>query len=184
MAPKRSDETMERLIDAAERGDAAEFIATLSHDVVVRSPITQGIRFEGIEQATALFTHVFAAISDVRIYEHLGKGTSTQAIFWRGRVGKHYLEEANLIRLDDTGQVGEMTVFMRPIPGVMELAARLAPKLARDRSRLRSVPVRMMLRVITTLYRTNEPLVLALTGAGVPLTKSGERRRSQAEHPD
>jgi hypothetical protein len=162
-----ADNTMDRLIAAGERGDAAAFIATLSTDVIVRSPITQRIRFEGIDQATALFQHVFTVISDIRIYEHLGQGTQTQAIFWRGRVGKHYLEEANLLRLDDSGRVAEMTVFMRPVPGVMELAAQLAPRLAADRSRLRAIPVRVMLRVITALYRSNEPLVISLTGAGV-----------------
>jgi hypothetical protein len=167
MTRTAADLTMERLIAAGERGDAAAFIATLSPDVIVRSPITQRIRFEGIEQATALFEQVFTVISGIRIYERLGHGTQTQAIFWRGRVGKHYLEEANLLRLDEMGRVAEMTVFMRPVPGVMELAARLAPRLAAERSRLRAVPVRVMLRFITTLYRSNEPLVLSLTGAGV-----------------
>jgi hypothetical protein len=167
-----SDDTMVRLIRAAEQGDHAAFTSTLAPGVIVRSPITERIRFEGIDQARGLFEHVFEVISDVRIYERLGDGTATQAIFWRGRVGKHYLEEANLIRLDDDGRVAEMTVFMRPVPGVLELAARLAPRLAADRSRLRAIPVRIMLRVIATLYRSNEPLVLAVTGAGVPAPRT------------
>jgi hypothetical protein len=167
-----ADETMQRLILAVEQGDADGFIATLDPQIVVRSPITGRIRFEGIEQASALFTHVFETISDIRIYEHLGQGTSTQAIFWRGRVGKHLLEEANLIRLGETGRVAETTVFMRPVPGVMELAAGLAPRLAADRSRWRAIVVRAMLRTIATLYRSNEPLAVSIMGAGTSVPRS------------
>jgi hypothetical protein len=168
-AGERADRTVEQLIHAGHTLNAAELIATLAPTIIVRSPITQRIRFEGIDQAAALFNHVFSVIDSIEVYEHLGRGSSVQAIFWRGRVGREYLEEANLLHLDAEGRIAEMTVFMRPVPGLLELAAQLAPRLARDRSRVRAVPVRIMLRLFAVLYRSNERPILSLTGAGHPV---------------
>jgi hypothetical protein len=115
-----------------------------------------------------LFHHVFAAISNIRIYEHLGDG-ERQVIFWKGRVGKHYLEEANLLRLNDRGQIEEMTVFMRAVPGLLALAETLAPALARRKGRIRAWIIHFMLAFVGILYRSNEALVIRLSGAGVAI---------------
>ena len=114
---------MEALRLAAEAHDCAGVIALFAPDVIVRSPITQRIRFEGLAQVSDLFERVFDVVSDIEFYETIGDGTAKdQVIFWRGRVGRLYLEEANLLRLDDQGRISEMTVFMRPIPGLLALA--------------------------------------------------------------
>jgi hypothetical protein len=125
------------------------------------------IRFEGVEQARDLFRRVFTIIEDIRFYETVGEGMSTQVIFWRGRVGGHYLEEANLLRLDDKGRIAEMTVFMRALPGLLALAERLAASLAGRKSMWRCLVVRLMLGFVGKLYRGNEAFVVGLTGAGV-----------------
>ena len=154
---------------AAEAHDPQAFIALLAPDIVVRSPITQRIRFEGIEQAGDLFERVFAEISDIRFYETIGEGESSQVIFWRGRVGRHYLEEANLLRLDEQGRVREMTVFMRPLPGLLALATALIASFATRRGRARGLLLRLMVGTVSALYRSGEPLAVRLSGAGVPV---------------
>jgi SnoaL-like domain len=159
---------MEALRLAAERHDVSAVIALFAPDIIVRSPITGLIRFEGLEQTRDLFTRVFDVISDVRFYETVGEGQPTQVIFWAGWVGPHYLEEANLLRLDAEGRIREMTVFMRPVPGLLALAAGLAGSLASRRSWWRGVVTRGLLGVFAGLYRVAEPLVVGLASAGVP----------------
>jgi SnoaL-like protein len=166
---------MQALEQAAHAHDVEALIGCLAPDVVVRSPITQRIRFIGIEQVAELFREVFAVIADIRLYETIGEGQRDQVIFWRGRVGRHYLEEANLLRLDAHGRVREMTVFMRPLPGLLVLASALAPALARRRGRLRALVVKAMLGAIATIYCAGEPLAVALSGAGVPVARSEQR---------
>ncbi len=129
----------------------------------------QRIRFVGTEQAAHLFRHVFSVISDIRVYETVGEGERTQVIFWRGRVGRHYLEEAHLLRLTVDGLIAEMTVFMRPVPGLLVFASRLVPLLAHDRGRVRPTALRAVLGTISALYRSGERTVVRLTGVGVPV---------------
>ena len=163
---------MDALQAAAHAHDVDAVIACFADDIIVRSPITQRIRFEGIDQAGDLFRRVFAVISDIRFYETVGEGQSTQVIFWKGRVGDQYLEEANLLRLSDDGRIQEMTVFMRPAPGLLALAAALASSLASPHGRVRATLVRAALGTLATLLRIGEPLILRLTGAGVPVRSS------------
>jgi len=154
---------------ATHNHDVEAVIACLSSEIVIRSPITQRVRFEGIEQASDLFRRVFKIISDIRFYETIGEGQQSQVIFWRGRVGRQYLEEANLLRLDDDGRIKEMTVFMRPVPGLLALTVELGSSLAGRRHFLRGLAVRAMLGPMARLFAIGEPLIVALTEAGVPV---------------
>jgi hypothetical protein len=92
-------------------------------------------------------------------------------VFWRGRVGRNYLEEANLLRFDETGHVKGMTVFMRPVPGLLMLGKELASSLSGRRSYLRGLAVRLLLSSIATIYRLGEPAIIALAAAGVPVSE-------------
>jgi hypothetical protein len=162
-----ADATVRELEHAAHVGDVERVLACLSADIVVRSPITQRIRFVGIDQATELFHRVFAIVEDITFYETVGAGECTQVVFWQGRIRGHLLEEANLLRIDDSGQIAEMTVFMRPIPGLLTFAVAIASSLAARRGRLRALAVRGMLGSVAAVFRSGESTVLSLTGAGV-----------------
>jgi hypothetical protein len=157
---------------AAHAHDVEAVIACFANDIVIRSPVTQRTRFAGIEQASDLFRRVMSVISDIEFYETIGEGEKSQVIFWRGRVGSQYLEEANLLRLDDDGRIAEMTVFMRPIPGLLALATGLAASLAGRRHPIRGQLVRMLLGTLSALHRWGEPAVIALTGAGIPVSRA------------
>jgi SnoaL-like domain len=155
---------------ATEAHDVQAVIALLAPDIIVRSPITTRIRFEGIDDVSDLFIRIFDILSDIRFYETIGEGESSQVIFWRARVGKHYLEEANLLRLDDQGRIKEMTVFMRPLPGVLALATTLVASFAGRKGRIRGFIVKAMLGGLSTVFRTGEPLILKLSAAGTKTT--------------
>lgn len=171
---------MREFQQAAEAHDCAAVIALFAPDIVVRSPVTQRIRFEGIEQVSDLFERVFDVVSDVRFYETIGEDEPNQVIFWRGRVGRHYLEEANLLRLDDEGRIREMTVFMRPIPGLLALATGLASSLAGRHHRMRCWLVKAILGTLGAVYRAGEPVVIALAGAGVAPQRDPDRPAAQS----
>lgn len=159
---------MEALRVATEAGDAESLIALLADNIVIQSPITTLIRFEGKAQASELFRHVFRHVKEVRFYQTLNDGAGTHAVFWRGRVGKHYLEKANLFKLNEQGKIAEMTIFMRALPGLFGLAEGLVPSTTRQKSGIiRSAITRVMLGLVAFLYRSNESLVLTLAGAGV-----------------
>lgn len=163
-----SPASLQAFISAQERHDVEGVIACFASDIVIRSPITQRVRFEGVGQASDLFRLVFRAIHDIRFYETIGD-SRRQVVFWRGRVGRHYIEEANLLRFDESGLVKEMTVFMRPVPGLLALAVELASSMAGRHGFLRGVVVRLMLDPMATIFRLGEPAVIALAGAGVPV---------------
>jgi hypothetical protein len=158
---------VEALRLAAEAHDVDAVIACLAQDIVIRSPITQRIRFSGLEQAADLMRRVFDLVGEIRFYETVGEGERTQVIFWRGRIGGAYLEEANLLRIDADDRIGEMTVFMRPLPGLLALAATLGPSLARRRGRTRALLLKAMLAPLAAAYAAGEPLAVRLSRAGV-----------------
>jgi hypothetical protein len=163
------DTTMRSLWTAVETHDRDAFMALLAPDIVIRSPITQRIMFEGVDQARELFGHIFNIIRDIRMYEGVGAGSSRQVIFWRGNVNGVYLEEANLIQMNERGEISEMTVFMRAIPGLLELTANIAPALTRRHGRLRALFIRAQLALVSMVFRSAEPMVINLTKAGVPV---------------
>jgi SnoaL-like domain len=169
------DTTTKALQVAGETLDVDGFLALLAPNIIVRSPITQRIRFEGIEQVSDLFRRIFTIISDIRIEEFVGVGQPTQVMLWKGSVRGTYLEEANVLRFNDDGRIREMTVFMRALPGLLRLAALIAPSLAGRRSRVHAFAVRAALAPIAFLYRTGEPAVLALAKAGVPVKPASLR---------
>lgn len=158
------------VVSANERHDVEALIACFAPDIVVRSPITQRVRFVGFEEVADLFRRVFGVIDTIHVYETIGSGRSW-VVFWRGRVGTNYLEEANLLRFNEAGLVKEMTVFMRPVPGLLALALELSSSLAGRRGMLRRVTVRLLLGPMAILFRIGEPLVVALIGAGVPVSE-------------
>jgi hypothetical protein len=168
MIEVNSPTSLRAFVSAQERHDVEAVIACFAPDIVIRSPITQRVRFEGIEQASDLFRRVFRIISGISVYETIGDGRS-RVVFWRGRVGRNYLEEANLLRFDENGLVKEMTVFMRPVPGLLALAVELASSLSGRRSFLRGLVVRLMLGPMATIFRLGEPLIVALAAAGIPV---------------
>jgi hypothetical protein len=54
---------------AVEAGDLDGFMATLSPDVVLRSPISELAKFQGAAEMRELMRAVFDTIEDIRYYE-------------------------------------------------------------------------------------------------------------------
>jgi hypothetical protein len=117
---------------AAERRDLEGLLATFTPDVVIRSPVSARLRFEGPKQVREVFRIVLERLDVIEYYEELGDKTS-RALFYRGRLAGAEVEETQLIRLAPDGRIREIVFFIRPFPGLAGVAAGLAPALARSR---------------------------------------------------
>ena len=117
---------------AGERRDLEALLGTLTPDVVIHSPVSARLRFEGIGQARELFTMVFAKVDEINYFDELGDERS-RVLFYRGRLAGAEIEETQLLRLAPDGRIREITFFIRPFPGLAGVAAGLAPALARAR---------------------------------------------------
>jgi SnoaL-like protein len=118
--------------EAAERRDLEAILATLSSDVVVRSPVTDRLPVAGIEEARELFGVVFAELGELVYTDELSSG-DVRMLVYRGRLAGEEIEEAQLLRFDAAGKICELTFFIRPLPALAGVAARFAPALARRR---------------------------------------------------
>jgi SnoaL-like domain len=149
-----------------ESGDLEGFLALLSADVVLRSPISARAEFRGHGEMRELMAGVFATIEGIRYYEeHVGEGART--LFYRGRVGSQEIEEACRIRFDEAGRIDELTLWIRPMSGLTALAAALGPRLARPRGRTRSALVAAAAKPLAWLTAAaDRPLIKLVRGGG------------------
>jgi SnoaL-like domain len=137
---------------ALQARDTEMLSRSLATDVVVHSPILD-VPFEGREEVTALFA---------ALYEVLGEMTypfdlpGDPAVFmWRTDVGGEPLEGVDVYRLNDRGEVHELTVLMRPLRGVAAFIDATGPTLAKRLGgsplavRLGNAPVGMAMRTMS-----------------------------------
>jgi ketosteroid isomerase-like protein len=144
---------------AAERGDADAVAELLSPDAVFHSPMTTRVAFEGREEVTALHRDIFAVLEDLRTTEPLAHG-DLRSFTFHATVRGVQLEAVNLVRCDPQGQIVEMTVFVRPLPGLATLFAALPPRVStRRRGRPLGTLAAILTRPLAVVLRTADRLV-------------------------
>jgi hypothetical protein len=120
---------------AAEMGDADAVAELLAPDVVFHSPMTERVRFEGKEEVAALHRDIFAVLEGLETTEPLALG-DTRSFSFRARVRGVELEAHVLLHVNEQGQIDELKIFARPLPGLATLFAALPPRVsARRRGR-------------------------------------------------
>ncbi len=119
---------------AFERGQASALGECLSEGVQLISPLTDCYRFHGRAAVGALYESAFEVLEDMRVHTTVTTG-SDWVLIMSGRSGSVSLEEAQLLRLDDDGQIDEITIFGRPLPALTTVMAALGPKLVRGQGR-------------------------------------------------
>ncbi|MFL5918851.1 MAG: 2-amino-4-hydroxy-6-hydroxymethyldihydropteridine diphosphokinase [Gaiellaceae bacterium] len=118
--------------DAVEAKDVDALAATLADDAKLRSPITARIPFEGRERVVELMTEVFALLESMRVLRELREGP-LQVLEIETRLAGYDVHMVQVLEHDDAGRVRRITLFMRPLPGVANLAAHIGPRLVRRR---------------------------------------------------
>jgi len=149
--------TTARFRRAEEAYDIEGVLETLAPDVVVRSPITDRVTFQGRDEVRELLRSVFATIDDISYFADVGDAR-TRALFYRANVNGEPVEEAARIELDDNEQIREIILFFRPLPGLATLTAALVPRVARKHGRLRSIIARVLLAPLGLATRVGDRL--------------------------
>jgi hypothetical protein len=144
---------------AGESGDADAVAGLLAPDVVFHSPLTTRLRFEGREEVTALHRDIFAVLDDLETSEPLARD-DTRSFCFRASVHGEELEAISLVRFDEQGQILDIKVFIRPLPGLATLFAALPPRVSsRRRGRLRGTIATVLARPLAFALRTADRLV-------------------------
>ncbi len=121
---------------AMEAGDLDGVAASFAPDAVLNSPVTMRHQFKGREELRQVFAAVLEVVDEIAYAEEVAEGV-THVIFGSGRVRGERIEETIQMRLNEAGLIAEMTLYVRPMPGLLALAAALAPRVGPDRRRSR-----------------------------------------------
>lgn len=140
---------------AIDARDPQALAATCAPNVVFNSPITSTVRFEGRGELAELFRSVLEVYDDLRCIDELASGEQ-RVLRLRARIGSQELDEVQILSLDAAGLVREVTMFVRPLPGLTALAAGIGPLLARRRSRWRAALLVAMLRPLAAVTRVGD----------------------------
>jgi limonene-1,2-epoxide hydrolase len=115
---------------AVEAHDIEAAIATLAPDVRFRSPVVFR-PYEGREDVGTLLRAVSQVFEDFRYSREIASEDGLDHVLvFETRVGEREVEGADFIRLNDAGEVQELFVMVRPMSGMMALAAAMQEKLA------------------------------------------------------
>jgi SnoaL-like domain len=149
---------------ALDARDPDRLADACARDVVFNSPITYRVRIEGAREFADLFRSVLEVYDEFECVDELGTG-DTRTVQLRARVGRQELEEVPIVRFDDAGKVREVTMFVRPLPGLAALTAALAPRLARRRSRWRGLLMAVLSRPLAVMTRFGDKVGARLVQA-------------------
>jgi SnoaL-like protein len=142
---------------ATDAADPDAVVACCSEDVTLKSPITDGFEFRGRAQLRDLMEDVFAVVGERRYSADVGD-ERTRVLKAHGRVGGVAIDETLFVTLADDGLIERIELFIRPLPGLITLAAELGPRVARRRSGARAVAVAAMIRPLAFATRSGEGL--------------------------
>lgn len=146
---------------AAQAQDTDAMLACMRDDVVLRSPITTRFAFAGKGQMGPLLDDVHAVVAEMTVRADTG-ADRTRVLVLDGRCGTQAFTEMVLITLDDAGLIAEMELAIRPMPGLMAVAAALGPRVARRRSRVAGIAVRAMIGPLAFAATRGEGLSVKL----------------------
>ncbi len=130
----RAAATTSQYRTALEACDLERLLATMAPDVVVHSPLSMRARFDGRDEVRELLRAVFATVGQMRFHTDVGD-ERTRVLFHSARVGGQDFEETTLVRLDEQARIAEVTLWIRPLPGITAMMAELGPRLARQYGR-------------------------------------------------
>lgn len=144
--------------EAVEAHDLEALAAVLAPDAKLRSPITRRIPFEGRERVLELMEEIFAILESMEVVRDIREG-DVQILEIETRLAGYDMHQIQVIELDDAERVRQITLFMRPLPGVAHLAAALGPRLVRRRrGRVVAALVAPPMKLVSLLLALNDRL--------------------------
>jgi hypothetical protein len=147
---------------AVEERSVDGMLAACAPDAVLHSPVSLGATFRG-DLLRAVLDAVVAEFHDVSITEEIRAG-DLLVLVQRSTVRGQRTEEVLWLRLDGADRVREMTLYVRPLPGLAAVAAALGPRLGRRRHRALGVLAAAGLRPVAAVTRLNDRLAPLILG--------------------
>ena len=112
---------------AVEAGDDEAALATLSPDVVFRSPAVHQA-YQSRDTVAALLHVVGQTFENFR-YTNEWRDGSTTILFFEANVGDRELQGIDLLEENEDGLIERFTVMIRPLSGLQAVAAAMSAKL-------------------------------------------------------
>jgi len=122
-----STEHLDAYLEAMGRHDVEGTKAHMADDVVLRSPIVPA-PFEGKERVADVLTQLLSTVDAFEPKLLLRDGADFVAVFTI-RLGDNVIDGMDHMHLNDAGLVESMTVAWRPLPAVVAVQQKLAPRL-------------------------------------------------------
>jgi SnoaL-like domain len=113
---------------AVENKDLAAAGELLAADVVFHSPVTFH-PFVGRDTVTRLLGEVAEVFEDFRYTDELAC-EGAHALIFRASVAGRELEGIDLLRFDEDGLIGDFTVMLRPLSGLVPFAQAMGERAA------------------------------------------------------
>ena len=111
--------------------DIDALVGTLAPDAVLHSAITN-TPFEGRQVLADIYSSLFDGFEELRVTDQFQNG-DTHVFFWEGRIDGRFVAGADRFRVDDAGQVREITIVGRPLTGLAGFITSLGFHFARRR---------------------------------------------------
>ena len=122
-------DSFRRAVEARQIDDMVE---AFTEDAVLHSPVS----FKPIEGRAAirsLLTILLEVLQDFRYTDQLESNEGTRGMIFRARVGDRELEGLDLLRFDDSNQIYDLTVMVRPRSAIEALRLAVGSRLVRDK---------------------------------------------------
>lgn len=148
---------------AVEQRDIEGMMSWLSDDAELHPPITTGYYFKGHEDMRAIYELVFQKFEHLTYREEFGDGEKRFVLF-NATIGAQQLEEAQLWTLNPDGKIREIRVFVRPLPGMIQMMLELAPQLAARKGAWRGLSMKLQLAPLAAMTKIGDKLSLRILG--------------------
>jgi len=112
---------------AVESGDVEALRSTLAEDVVFNSPVVF-TAYRGIDAVAPLLAAAVSVFEDFHYTSGVAEG-DRQVLVFEARVGDRTVQGVDILRLDESGLVAELTVMLRPMSGVAAMAEAMRRRL-------------------------------------------------------
>jgi hypothetical protein len=131
-----------RLRAAMEAKDHAAVVALFADDIVLHSPILR-TKFEGRQALSDLYAGIIEGFTDYRYTAEYESGDACILEF-AGAVRGRPLQGVDIVRVNDAGEIAEMTVMIRPLSGLIGFLVGVGPHIARRRGRWQALVLRIV----------------------------------------
>jgi hypothetical protein len=123
----RTTDHLNEYLDAMARRNVEGTLPHMADNVVLRSPIAP-TAIEGKERVAHVLTQLLSTVDAFEPKRLLRDEADFVAVFTI-RFGDHVIDGMDHMHIDEKGLVDSMTVAWRPLPAVVGVQQKLAPKL-------------------------------------------------------